>query len=405
MISWTGFQGRSTTRMKAARISPIEKLFLLALPFVALNTALFFASLPSALAGFCDFRHLYTAGYMVRSGQAGELYDYEASRAQQNRVVSDAGLVALPFNHLAYEALIFFAFSFLSYRKAYAAFVVLNLILLAVSMRILRPHFRELAGMPRWIRYALPIGFLPAVFTLNQGQDSIILLVLACCAFVLLDHGHDAFAGAALALMLFKFQFPLAIVFLYLCWKKFRFVGGFIAAGAVLIGMSYMIVGPHGAATYTKELVLMSVHLEGSEQLRYGIYPEQMMNLRGFVHATTGGHGSAIQIATVMLSLIALTWAARARPSLPLAIVVAVLVSYHCFLGDGTLLLIPIAILAGSGSVLISGIAIVAPTILMFAGNRYWLMVIPLAIMARLLDEEPNAKVLQRGARCYRQVE
>ena len=33
-------------------------------------------SLPLARTGHVDFRHLYTAGYMVRAGHAADVYDY-----------------------------------------------------------------------------------------------------------------------------------------------------------------------------------------------------------------------------------------------------------------------------------------------------------------------------------------
>src|SRR5215471_8618436 len=37
-------------------------------------------TVPIFLGGRSDFRQLYAAGYMVRSGHAHELYDYEAQR-------------------------------------------------------------------------------------------------------------------------------------------------------------------------------------------------------------------------------------------------------------------------------------------------------------------------------------
>src|SRR5713226_405843 len=62
--------------------------------------------LPGAIQGHSDFRHLYTAGYMVRTGHRGELYDYGVEQRFQDDLVSREA-VALPFNHLAYESLIF----------------------------------------------------------------------------------------------------------------------------------------------------------------------------------------------------------------------------------------------------------------------------------------------------------
>src|SRR5216117_2737961 len=40
------------------------------------------------LGGRSDFRQLYTAGYMVRTGHSHELYEYNAQRHFQNQLVS-----------------------------------------------------------------------------------------------------------------------------------------------------------------------------------------------------------------------------------------------------------------------------------------------------------------------------
>ena len=53
-----------------------------------------------------DFRTQYTAGYMVRTGHAQELFNYEITREMQNEKVSQSDK-ALPFIHLAYEAILY----------------------------------------------------------------------------------------------------------------------------------------------------------------------------------------------------------------------------------------------------------------------------------------------------------
>src|SRR4029077_12878312 len=97
---------------------------------IAVAFVLFFISvsgilltLPLARTGHVDFRHLYTAGYMVRVGDAADVYNYGLYERFQNELVGRAA-GALPFNHLAYEALVYVPFSFLTYRHAYFAFLV-----------------------------------------------------------------------------------------------------------------------------------------------------------------------------------------------------------------------------------------------------------------------------------------
>jgi len=155
------------------------KALAMALPAVMLGLQItgwiFF--LPGAMKGHCDFRHLYTAGYMVRTGHRRELYDYSAEQKFQNNLVSQES-IALPFNHLAYESLIFVPYSFLSYRSAYFLFLATNALLLGFAMRWMAPRTSNLRRMFLWLPAAIFFTFLPVVAAFMQGQDSIILLLL-----------------------------------------------------------------------------------------------------------------------------------------------------------------------------------------------------------------------------------
>src|SRR5262249_30654348 len=156
---------------RMAKTRALGLLFLAAVPLAVLNLACFFFTAPMMLRGTADFRHLYTAGYMVRSGHGGQLYDYETARAFQNHLVSDEGSLALPFNHLAYEALLYAPLSLLRYQRAYWLLAGINLGLLIVSFRWLTPHFRNLSRVPGWLPFAIPLGFFPSIFFISEGQD------------------------------------------------------------------------------------------------------------------------------------------------------------------------------------------------------------------------------------------
>src|SRR5437870_12975204 len=62
-------------------------------------------TVPIFLGGRADFRQLYAAGYMARSGQSRQLYDYDSQRRFQNQVVSQTDL-ALPSIRPAYAAVL-----------------------------------------------------------------------------------------------------------------------------------------------------------------------------------------------------------------------------------------------------------------------------------------------------------
>ena len=83
---------------------------------VALAAALVGVDIPSwfslgsrTIALQSALRVFYTPGYMLRTGEARDLYDFAAIRRNQaEQIAADNG--ALPFLHPAYEAVLFIRF-------------------------------------------------------------------------------------------------------------------------------------------------------------------------------------------------------------------------------------------------------------------------------------------------------
>lgn len=80
-------------------------------------------------------------------------------------------------------------------------------------------------------------------------------------------------------------------------------------------------------------------------QLRFAIIPEQMPNLYGTIFMFTRGAAWA-HVLILAISFALFVWTARQRPSLPLALLTAMLVSYHLFFYDLTLLVLPLTLVA-----------------------------------------------------------
>src|SRR6266566_6535050 len=190
--------------------------------------------------GRTDFRAQYTAGYMMRSGNAHRIYDYSAQLFFQNRLVV-ARDTALPFDHWPYEALFFVPFSYLPFKSAYFAMLGFNLVVLALSVRLLRRWTSTLDGIYPWLSSVMVIVFLPTAFALMQGQDSILLLFCLAAAFLALERGREFLAGVLLSLGLFKFQIVLPIAVLFLLWKRWRFSAGFSISAAGLVVSSFAL--------------------------------------------------------------------------------------------------------------------------------------------------------------------
>jgi hypothetical protein len=292
-------------------------------------------------AGVSDFRTFYTTGHMLRAGNP--LYDYQAEVAAQNALVSP-NPNALPFMFPPYAALLFVPFTFGSYLAGYFLFSALNLCSCGLALYILRPYTASLETKWRPLTSLLFLSFFPLGVALSFGQISILLLLLYCACFAALQTDHPFVAGIFLSLALIKFQIALPVAFLFLLWRQWRFITGFLCGAAVLTSISVLITGPTSFAAYLRSLISMSrASSTAATEPRYGMFPQQMPNLYGLFH--TVSHGATWGVAlTILFSLLVLLSAATRKPSLPLALLAGLLISYHLYLYDLTLLLLPMSL-------------------------------------------------------------
>lgn len=321
-------------------------LFVLFCCLLILQVVFFAAAFKPGFKDRTDFRHLYAAGNMVRSGHGPDLYNYEFEEHLQSSIVSPGR--ALPFNHLAYEALLYAPFSVLSYSTAYFVFGGLNILLLFAAQRLFRPYLIPLEALGKFLPEAIFVCFLPISVAIILGQDSIVLLILAVLAFKALDKGHDGWSGFLLSLGLFKFQLILPIVLLFLLWSRWRFVFGAALGGFAVLCVSTWVTGFSGMRALATTMVEMSIGLSSpAQRLKFGTFPAAMPNLRGFIDTVGSPHFSSntIQAAILICTVLVILVASRMRPSLPLAMLVAVLVSYHGLIHDSALLALPLGVL------------------------------------------------------------
>ena len=308
--------------------------------------------LPKALRGHADFRQLYVAGYMVRTGHRTQLYDYAAQTCFQNTLVSNDER-ALPFIRPAYQALMFVPFSLLPYRTAYLGFLLLNVLLLALAFLILQPRLRGLSRVWPGLPPALFLGFYPVALALMQGQDSILLLALLAAALVSLERNRDLTAGALAGVGLFKFQIVVPIVLLFLLWRRWRFVKGFMFS-AILVGLlSFITSGWAETVVFVHSLLSVGAGLPAVPgEINFPLRINIMANLRGLVYGLASLRASRLwlQVTTLLLSsLVVISMRARGRQqpggdALILAITAGVVVSYYLFIHDLSILLIPIVL-------------------------------------------------------------
>lgn len=355
--------------------------------------------LPAFLAGYADFSRLYTSGYLVRAGYRHQLYDSPIRYQFENQLTPG---LALPFDHPAFEALLFAPFSYLSYRAAYLAFLAFNVGLLAIAFWLLKPWMENLRRIYPWLPVALFLAFLPVCAALIQGQDSILLLVLLAGAFRFLDRGREFAAGLLMAVGLFKFQLIVPIALLFLAWRRWRLLVGFSVAAIAAVSLSVWLTGIAQSWAYVRVLQSMSIHSgSAAERLKNILEPNAMPNLRGLLFGLMNGHVSNfwLQVVTIVLSLALLAWIAHASTRrsatdlLLVAVTASALASYHILIQDMTILLLPVLVTMdryiraeAAGNAVerfkIRGAALMfaAPVLMSWAPGHFYLAAIPLLV-------------------------
>lgn len=305
-----------------------------------------------------DFSCFYRAGRMVAAGDAALVYDLRAQgrydRGLGTEFVDGSGRrFSLPFVFPPYALAMFALLSRLPYRWAELAWYAVNVGMLLALPFVLR---RSLRWSDRQVALALlaSVLFIPAVLSLMQGQLSILMLFLFAIAFAFLAEGNDAHAGLALALTTLKPQFALAMLVALLVWRKWRALAAFASGCVALLGLSVGIVGWRTALHYPAAVMAFKRMSGGMG----GEHPESMPNIRGCLYALLHGRvpeAAAIGWITFGLSIALLAGMAlllkRSGRSSPagysLVIVVTLLVSYHAYLHDASLLLLPMMLMWG----------------------------------------------------------
>ncbi len=281
-----------------------------------------------------DFRALFYSGVTVRLGEAHRLYDDDFEQSVQNHFVS-ARTGLLPFLYLPFAALFFVPLSYSSYGTAFSIFTGLNVALAGFAAFLLG----RIARLPRrstWLACAFTAGFTPIGFTLMQGQVSLLLLVALCGCQLAFEKKRAFTAGLCLAFVLVKFQIALPIALLFLLWRQWQVIAAFTAGALALVATSIAMVGATGCLNYARSIV-------GVGQSSAAGLPNRMSNIYSFF-CLIGHNDRYGTILTAIVSGALLLYVGTRKLSLPLAIVAALLVSYHLYSHDLTLLLLPLAV-------------------------------------------------------------
>jgi hypothetical protein len=190
-----------------------------------------------------------------------------------------------------------------------------------------------------------------------EGHDSILLLLLFTFSFCSWKRGYDDLAGFVLALGLFRPQLVLPFVLVAFLGGKWKFVRGFIPGAVLVATLSTWVVGFHGMAEYAR--ILVSQGTEKSAKVldtQWRVRPGRMATWRGFLWVSLPSWvpGSARTFLLLSGTFAGLFWAAKKLRSakdpasfdlsFAMSVAIVALVSFHSYLYDFSLLIIPLLI-------------------------------------------------------------
>jgi hypothetical protein len=320
-----------------------------------LHAIMFWRARRELKAGYQDFTIFYTAGKILSRGQGKQLYNFDLQHRTQQEFASrvDARQGPLgPYNHIPAEALLFVPLVRLPYFSAYLLWVLLNFAALLGALSILRAHVPRLPLGSLVFRGVLGLSFFPVFLCLLQGQDVLLQLLLLTLAYSALARRSPVVAGCWFGLAIFRFPVVLPLVFILATQKKWRLLAGFASATSVVGLLSATAVG-------WKQTLLYPYFVLTVEKTSVGpMTSSAMPNLRGLIEtAMPNGSESWVFSVLVLCFSLALLFLTCKRANLDpasgefdlsfsLAIVAAVLVSYHAYTHDLSILLIPVLLVA-----------------------------------------------------------
>ena len=205
----------------------------------------------SPIAG-SDLSSYYTAGHLVRTGQAGELY----ATGSGDTILGDAtsGPWRVAGDHLGIKrqhyyiyppffAVLAVPMSLMTFPQARLVWLAMDLILLGLFVRLYL-NWRRADGIPMsslelaLVAVTLGLEFLPLIWALAIGQTSLIILALIVAAILCAKTEREPAAGVLLGLATAIKLTPALLLLYFLLRGRRRLAlwGGAVAAACTAIG-------------------------------------------------------------------------------------------------------------------------------------------------------------------------
>lgn len=195
-----------------------------------------------------DFPAFYTAGWMLRHGEAARLYDLRRQQEVQRTLGLSprppAGQGVSAFINPPHYALLMVPLSALPYSAAFALWSALMLGCFIGSLALLRALLPALQERSGWMPLALALFFMPVYFAFSAGQNTGLSLLLHSGILVALARRRDAIAGGLLAIGLLKPQLFLGLLPLLAIAHRPKALAAFGAGALLLVLLTLVVFGP-----------------------------------------------------------------------------------------------------------------------------------------------------------------
>ena len=240
----------------------------------------------------------------------------------------------------------------------------------------------------------------------SAAASTAILAALAG-AYACLRRDREYAAGALMALGLFKFQLVIPIFLLFLAWRRWRFSAAFAGVLVVLAAVSTGITGVAPSIRYFHSLMGAGSSL--GSVAGFTLRMNLMGNFQGAFSTLLKGSPLVLPL-TVAASAATMILVALRRPrgadALLIAIPASALVSYYLYPHDMCILILPIVVMLDRltgiakekyrfrrAQILTAVLLFVAPFILIFALNQFWLASLPLLAFALVIAARSSTAV------------
>jgi hypothetical protein len=296
-----------------------------------------------------DYIAFYAAGRLILEGRGAELYELEAVREAEHRLMGRPvgrvdGSGTLAYFNPPFVALALAPLAALPLGVAAALLGIGNAALALLASRAL---FQLIKPRTPLTRAGLILGFLsffPVLWTVIHGQFSLLLVIAWLGVALSQVRGQQRLTAISLAVLLIKPQMVILALLVLAIRSQWRALGLFAAVAASLTGVSVVISGPAVIFKYPAFL-LDSTGWNGD-----GISPERMLGFGGLAARLYEVNGAPYVLLTsglgalTVITLLSAVWVSRgSRPEtlLPIwgaTIMATLLVNPHLYIQDLTLI-------------------------------------------------------------------